>query len=244
MTLQASSSGWHSTAELHGAFGEDIGCRGVIRHAGVRGNSDRETSESRVRRPPARTFAPLSSCCPIRLLLPTMMGWMDTQAMAGAGRRIRRILQAQRAGWPPGGVKPTPRGKPSGRPFNARFTDIAEQAGLRTPAIYALPITSLHPGDHGAGIAFLDYDNDAGWTSSCSPARAWMERRREPPTGCTRTTATDVYGRHRAGRLTRTGWAVGVTSATTTTTASTTSSSPTGARTCCTATTATAPSPT
>ena len=26
------------------------------------------------------------------------------------------------------GVKPQPRGKPSGRPFNARFTDVAKQA--------------------------------------------------------------------------------------------------------------------
>src|SRR5208283_4078182 len=72
-------------------------------------------------------------------------------------------LRAQRGGMASRGVKPTPRGKPSGRPFNARFTDIAEQAGLRAPAIYGPP-------DHvsyilettGAGIAFLDYDND-GW---------------------------------------------------------------------------------
>jgi enediyne biosynthesis protein E4 len=28
------------------------------------------------------------------------------------------------------GVKPQPRGKPSGRPFQARFTDVAKQAGL------------------------------------------------------------------------------------------------------------------
>ena len=33
-------------------------------------------------------------------------------------------------------VKPQPRGKPSGRPFNARFTDIAQQAGLTSPIIY------------------------------------------------------------------------------------------------------------
>jgi len=30
----------------------------------------------------------------------------------------------------PRSVKPQPRGKPSGRPFNARFTDVAKQAGL------------------------------------------------------------------------------------------------------------------
>jgi len=33
-------------------------------------------------------------------------------------------------------VKPVPRGKPSGLPFDARFTDIAAQAGLTFPVIY------------------------------------------------------------------------------------------------------------
>jgi len=33
-------------------------------------------------------------------------------------------------------VKPMPRGKPSGLPFNAHFTDVAESAGLRQPVIY------------------------------------------------------------------------------------------------------------
>ena len=33
-------------------------------------------------------------------------------------------------------VKPQPRGKPSGRPFLARFTDIARPAGLTAPVIY------------------------------------------------------------------------------------------------------------
>ena len=34
------------------------------------------------------------------------------------------------------GVRPQPRGKPSGRPFNARFTDVAKEAGLIQPTIY------------------------------------------------------------------------------------------------------------
>ena len=34
------------------------------------------------------------------------------------------------------GVKPQPRGKPSGRPFNSRLTDVAEQAGLTRPIVY------------------------------------------------------------------------------------------------------------
>ena len=60
-------------------------------------------------------------------------------------------------------VKPAPRGKPSGLPFASRFTDVAHNAGLRSPVIYG-------PVDHkdyvleavGCGVAFLDYDND-GW---------------------------------------------------------------------------------
>src|SRR5258708_22357336 len=60
-------------------------------------------------------------------------------------------------------VPAQPRGKPSGIPFLARFTDITRTAGLRYPTIYG-------PTDHkdyiietgGCGGAFLDYDKD-GW---------------------------------------------------------------------------------
>ena len=60
-------------------------------------------------------------------------------------------------------VKPVPAGKPSGRPFDARFTNVAHAAGLRAPVIYG-------PSGHadylleamGCGAAFVDYDND-GW---------------------------------------------------------------------------------
>ena len=60
-------------------------------------------------------------------------------------------------------VSPTPRGKPSGLPFHAHFTDVAGAAGLRAPVIcgdddrksYILETV-------GCGAAFLDYDND-GW---------------------------------------------------------------------------------
>jgi hypothetical protein len=55
------------------------------------------------------------------------------------------------------------RPKPSGIPFNAHFTDVAAQAGLRYPTVYG-------PVDHkdyiietvGCGCAMFDYDND-GW---------------------------------------------------------------------------------
>ena len=60
-------------------------------------------------------------------------------------------------------VKAQPRGKPSGLPFDACFTDVAAKAGLHAPLIYG-------PADHkdsiietvGCGCAFIDYDND-GW---------------------------------------------------------------------------------
>src|SRR6266849_10507530 len=61
------------------------------------------------------------------------------------------------------GVKPSPRGKPSGLPFHARFTDIAEAAGLREPVIYGSAGRKPYVLESvGCGAAFFDYDND-GW---------------------------------------------------------------------------------
>ena len=63
----------------------------------------------------------------------------------------------------PQGVKALPRGKPSGLPFNASFTNVAAAAGLHAPVIYGQDghvdfiLESM-----GCGVAFLDYDND-GW---------------------------------------------------------------------------------
>ena len=62
---------------------------------------------------------------------------------------------------------PAPRAKPSGMPFNARFTDIAEQAGLRAPIIYG----GVDRKDYiiegvGCGVAFFDSTTTAGSTSS------------------------------------------------------------------------------
>src|SRR5215813_4816287 len=58
------------------------------------------------------------------------------------------------------GVKAQPRGKPSGRPFRAHFTDVAHQAGLTQPIIYGgLETKSYIIEVVGCGIAFLDYDN-------------------------------------------------------------------------------------
>src|SRR5438445_5217926 len=61
------------------------------------------------------------------------------------------------------GVKPQPRGKPSGRPFQARFTDVAKESGLTNPIVYGgLETKSYIIEVVGCGVAFLDYDND-GW---------------------------------------------------------------------------------
>jgi enediyne biosynthesis protein E4 len=60
-------------------------------------------------------------------------------------------------------VTAQPKLPPSGRPFNARFVDIAGEAGLVNPIIYG----SATHNDYiiesdGCGCAFIDYDND-GW---------------------------------------------------------------------------------
>jgi hypothetical protein len=111
------------------------------------------------------------------------------------------------------GVKPLARGKPSGLPFFARFSDIAHEAGLRAPVIYG-------PADHktyilettGCGCSFIDYDND-GWMDlfvlcgtrfDDAPADATNRLYHNNRDG----TFTDVT--EKAG-LKRTGWASSVT---------------------------------
>ena len=111
------------------------------------------------------------------------------------------------------GIAPQPRGKPSGLPFHARFTDVAAAAGLREPAISG-------PAGHvdyiiesmGCGIAFLDYDND-GWLDVFVLSGT---RRNGPVPGATNRlyknnrdgTFTDVT---REAGLTHQEWAFGVT---------------------------------
>src|SRR3982074_3023270 len=61
------------------------------------------------------------------------------------------------------GVKPAPRGKQSGLPFQSRFTDVARQAGLTAPVIYGDSDRNTYIIEGiGCGAAFFDYDND-GW---------------------------------------------------------------------------------
>jgi len=60
-------------------------------------------------------------------------------------------------------LKPTPRGKPSGLPFHAKFTDIASAAGLTATTIYGgIDRKREIIETTGCGVAFIDYDND-GW---------------------------------------------------------------------------------
>ena len=108
------------------------------------------------------------------------------------------------------GVRPQPRGKPSGLPFHAHFTDVAARAGLRAPVIYGPPdrmdyiLESM-----GCGVAFLDYDND-GWLDIFLLSGT---RREGPVKGATNRlyknnrdgTFTDVTAK--AG-LVRQGWAM------------------------------------
>ncbi len=110
-------------------------------------------------------------------------------------------------------VKALPRGKPSGIPFLARFTDIGMEAGLAKPTIYG----GVQHKDYiyetvGCGVAFFDYDND-GWLdifllcgtrSGEQPSDATNRLYKNNRDG----TFTDVT--EKAG-LTRTGWASAVT---------------------------------
>ena len=110
-------------------------------------------------------------------------------------------------------VKPQPRGKPSGRPFNARFTDVAKQAGLTSPVVYGgLETKSYIIEVVGCGAAFIDYDND-GWQDLFILNGTRLEG---APAGTTNRlyknnrdgTFTDVTDK--AG-LTKSGWASAVT---------------------------------
>src|SRR2546430_7050231 len=92
-------------------------------------------------------------------------------------------------------VPAQPRGKPSGIPFLARFTDITRTAGLRYPTIYG-------PTDHkdyiietvGCGCAFLDYDND-GWVDVVVLSGS-------PDSGAPGGTSNPLYKNNRPGTFT------------------------------------------
>jgi hypothetical protein len=123
------------------------------------------------------------------------------------------LLRGQEAGMATRGLAPTPRPKPSGKPFGARLVDVGEAAGLNMPSICgATDHTRYLIETTGAGIAFLDYDND-GWldifmlsgTLMDAPAPHATNRLYKNNRDGTFTDVTEKAG------LTRNGWAMGVT---------------------------------
>ena len=110
-------------------------------------------------------------------------------------------------------VKPQPRGKPSGLPFNAAFTDISEKAGLRAPLIYGATDRKTYIVETvGCGCAFFDYDND-GWLDIFILSGQQLE-------GTPADATNRLYHNNRDGTFTdvtekaglrRTGWASAVT---------------------------------
>ena len=110
-------------------------------------------------------------------------------------------------------VRPQPRGKPSGLPFVARFTDVAKEAGLTHPIVYGgTDAKSYILEVVGCGVAFLDYDND-GWLDLLVLNGTRLE-------GAPPGTTNRLYKNNRDGTftdvtatagLTRTGWASAVT---------------------------------
>ena len=143
-------------------------------------------------------------------------------------------------------AKPMARQAPSGRPFNAHFTDVAAAAGLHAPTIYGGDqVNKYILESNGCGCAFIDYDND-GWMDIFLLSRHACSRapRRAPPTASTKTIAmAHSPTSPKRPACTPPAGPMASASATTTTTASTTFSAPTSAKTCSIATTATAHSP-
>ncbi len=111
------------------------------------------------------------------------------------------------------GVKAQPRGKPSGRPFLSRITDVAKQARLTQPIIYGGADTKSYIIEVvGCGLAFIDYDND-GWVDLFILSGTRLE-------GAPPGTTNRLYKNNRDGTFTdvttkaglqRTGWASAVT---------------------------------
>jgi enediyne biosynthesis protein E4 len=111
------------------------------------------------------------------------------------------------------GVKAQPRGKPSGRPFLSRITDVAKEARLTEPIIYGGADSKNYIIEVvGCGVAFIDYDND-GWVDLFVLSGTRLD-------GAPPGTTNRLYKNNRDGTfievtakagLQRTGWASAVT---------------------------------
>ncbi|PWT86784.1 MAG: RNA-binding protein, partial [Acidobacteria bacterium] len=109
-------------------------------------------------------------------------------------------------------AKPLERQAPSGRPFNARFVDTAQAAGLRAPTIYGGVESKKYILEStGCGCAFIDYDND-GWIDIFLLSGTRLE-------GAPADATNRLYKNNRDGTFTdvtekaglyRVGWASGV----------------------------------
>ena len=111
------------------------------------------------------------------------------------------------------GVRAAPRGKRSGLPFHARFTDVAKHAGLNQIVVCGHPDRNDYIIEcMSCGAAFLDYDND-GWLDILVLSGS---RFADPPSAA----SNRLYKNNRDGTFTdvtqkaglfRTGFAYGVT---------------------------------
>ena len=133
---------------------------------------------------------------------------------AGAGTALAGAAEAAFGqGVSSRGVKAQPRGKPSGRPFLSRLTDVGKQAGLTQPMVYGGTDSKSYIIEVvGCGVAFIDYDND-GWVDLFILSGTRLEA--APP-----GTTNRLYKNNRDGTFTdvtakaglqRTGWASAVT---------------------------------
>ena len=129
------------------------------------------------------------------------------------------VLAAQQNATAPGQgmasrrVTPVPRGKASGLPFCARFTDIGSHAGLTKPTISGHPNRADYVIEAmGCGVAFLDYDNDGWLDILVLSSSRWAD----PPSDA----STRLYKNNRNGTFTditekaglfRPGYSFGVT---------------------------------
>src|SRR5579872_2294891 len=87
------------------------------------------------------------------------LGQMTRRELLGLGVGLG-LARGQNVGMGSRSVRATPRGKPSGIPFAARFVNVAAAAGLKAPIIYGDPGANDYILDSmGCGVAFVDYDN-------------------------------------------------------------------------------------
>ena len=111
------------------------------------------------------------------------------------------------------GVRPLPRGEPSGIPFLARFVDVASEAGLTRPTVFGeSDRKDFILETVGGGAAWLDYDGD-GWLDllllggsrfAAAPTRSSLQLHRNLA-GNSFVEVTEDAG------LARTGWASSAT---------------------------------